>query len=290
MGNANEHTGMRDSLVQEIKNVIPEGSGIQVKVCCVVGLDGLEEDVLQLSEENGNVMTVYLGKLYDALQAGASTKNVAYGIAVKFLRSAGSMSALGVSLTDYSQVKGRLSAKLVNFEKSMAYLEGRVYVRFLDLALVYILLLCDDGQVATMVTVTDGLMRMWGVTQEEVHDDVIRNLRREAMDVTAIEYMPGVVRLENFMYVLTNKKEFYGAATIFLTDVLVDFSDSMQEGGDFFILPSSVHELLFVATDIDVMYLKEVVHEVNETLEPDEWLSGHVYRFCRRTATVRIEA
>ena len=53
-------------------------------------------------------------------------------------------------------------------------------------------------------------------------------------------------------------------------------------GGDFFLLPSSIHEVILVPDNgkMDYRELEKMVHEVNETqVRPTERLSDNVYHY-----------
>ena len=57
-------------------------------------------------------------------------------------------------------------------------------------------------------------------------------------------------------------------------------------GGDFYILPSSTHEVLFVPASVgmDVEYLRQMVHDVNEAeVSEQEFLSNNVYYYSLDT-------
>ena len=82
------------------------------------------------------------------------------------------------------------------------------------------------------------------------------------------------------MFVATNSKKVNGAGVILYDGLLRTFAEKI--GGDFYILPSSVHEVIFVPAngDIDARYLIQMVKEVNATeVSPDEVLSDNVYMY-----------
>jgi len=82
------------------------------------------------------------------------------------------------------------------------------------------------------------------------------------------------------MFVATNSKKVNGAGVILYDGLLRTFAEKI--GGDFFILPSSVHEVIFVPAngDIDARHLIQMVKEVNATeVAPDEVLSDNVYMY-----------
>ena len=91
------------------------------------------------------------------------------------------------------------------------------------------------------------------------------------------------------MYILTNKQRFYGAASILYPGVLKKYADSF--GCDFFIFPSSVHEVILLTdTGIeDREHLYDMVHEVNcQNVPQEELLSDSVYYFSRESGRITI--
>ena len=81
-------------------------------------------------------------------------------------------------------------------------------------------------------------------------------------------------------FVVTNTERIDGAGVIFYPE----FMDNMGEllGNDFFILPSSIHEMLVLPDDgqVDAEMLRDMVKEVNATqVAPAERLTNDVYHF-----------
>ena len=91
------------------------------------------------------------------------------------------------------------------------------------------------------------------------------------------------------MFVATNSKKVNGAGVILYDGLLRTFAEKI--GGDFYILPSSVHEVIFVPAngDMDARYLIQMVKEVNATeVSPDEVLSDNVYMYHADTDFVEM--
>ena len=91
------------------------------------------------------------------------------------------------------------------------------------------------------------------------------------------------------MFVATNNKKVNGAGVILYEGLLKTFAKKI--GSDFYILPSSIHEVIFVPAngDMDVRYLIQMVKEVNATeVSPSEVLSDNVYKYHADTDFVEI--
>ena len=89
------------------------------------------------------------------------------------------------------------------------------------------------------------------------------------------------------MYVLTNRQKMNGAACMFYPGVLEDFGKKL--GRDFYLLPSSVHEVILLPdTDKGLNEaLKQLIWEVNRTkVAPEEVLSDALYRYDRANGRV----
>lgn len=85
------------------------------------------------------------------------------------------------------------------------------------------------------------------------------------------------------VYVLTNEANSYGSAVLTRTDVLRDLYSKI---GNFYILPSSRHEVLAISTewDISIDNLKSMVKIINSTeVRSEDWLSDEVFIFDGRT-------
>jgi hypothetical protein len=84
------------------------------------------------------------------------------------------------------------------------------------------------------------------------------------------------------MYVLTNYKGINGASCLLYPEILDQIGDKLN--ADFYILPSSIHELILIIDDgkMNPISLREMVCEVNQTqVAADEVLSDQVYYYSR---------
>ena len=82
--------------------------------------------------------------------------------------------------------------------------------------------------------------------------------------------------------VVTNNGRVHGASVIVYPGLLEQL---FRKFGAFFILPSSVHEVIVTPDDgeRDARELTDLVKSVNaEMVAPDEWLSDHIYRYDGR--------
>lgn len=82
------------------------------------------------------------------------------------------------------------------------------------------------------------------------------------------------------IYIATNANNLYGSCCLLYENALEIFAEMI--GRNYYILPSSLHEILLVPEDDDAnaAVLTAMVQDVNITsLCPDEILSNHIYYY-----------
>ena len=207
------------------------------------------------------------------------------------------------SISSFDQVKDRICCKLVNAEMNSDKIYMLPHRKFRDLAIIYYIPLRVNGYNAS-ITITPNLLELWGVDEADLYDAAMNNNTEycilsiaEVMKDAAAEL--GLNGADSFfaapphmgpeMYVATNKAREFGATFLMQKNRLKEFSDKIND--DFYILPSSVHELLFIpATGMYASSLSEMVKDVNENLlDKEEILSNSVYRYYRDLNKVIVE-
>ena len=96
---------------------------------------------------------------------------------------------------------------------------------------------------------------------------------------------------ESGLYTLTTDIRINGAALILLPDILEQVG--AKAGMDYFLIPSSIHELLVARDDglVTAKMLKELVYEGNRTdgiIKPEDVLSDNVYFYSCKDKTLKI--
>lgn len=81
------------------------------------------------------------------------------------------------------------------------------------------------------------------------------------------------------LYIITNEKRTFGAASMLYEDGLHELAESI--GTDLYVLPSSVHEVIAVSTSMgSAEEMARMVREVNTgQVSPEERLSDQVYLY-----------
>ena len=91
------------------------------------------------------------------------------------------------------------------------------------------------------------------------------------------------------MYVVSNKKNLFGASAILYSDYLEEWAEELE--CDLYVIPSSVHELLVmpVAHAYSGEEITEMIREINRTqVAREEILSDHVYIYRRNEGRITM--
>lgn len=174
------------------------------------------------------------------------------------------------------------------------------YSRFLDLSIYYYTqALSDDGKELRITWIDHRRSADWGITMQTLNDQAIRNLRGDGYSIQCIDGLInsslgcqtiphdiGIIHL----YVLTNKKMFWGASGILDRGIIRAFAE--KTGHSLYIIPSSIHEVLLCPDlgQIERGEIDQIIKEVNTTqVSPHDRLSDHAYHYDRTTDEIRIE-
>lgn len=173
---------------------------------------------------------------------------------------------------DKEKLLGCVIPVLVNAERNKDIGNQFVTDDFLDLKVVYKI----DLVIGT-TTITQPILDKVGATVEELRMSAMINAKNSfrKMSMASILGLPEEIFAGGPpMTIVTNDRKVFGAG------VMIN-EDAMSVVGDkFFILPSSVHELICLpySEDADIEMLKSMVAEVNGTeVDPMYFLSDSIY-------------
>lgn len=191
------------------------------------------------------------------------------------------------TLKDYEFVKKNSYIKLLNYEKNTEYLKDKIYDRIEDLAAVYCVSVISDDHKMGTISVTDKYLEALNVSKEQFREDALINMK-ETTNLQSISEVIGDFPFTDDadMYILSNRNMVNGAGQILASDVAEKLLN-LDKGDEFFVFPSSVHELIFLPVNKfsyeDLDYLKSLVTSINETeVSNADFLSNSVYMYNAR--------
>ena len=269
--------------------------------------NGLHLTGITISNINSNIApNIYLDGYYADYKNGRTIENICNEIVQVYENNKASNDFPIGQITDFENIKDKICFKLVNREKNAELLANIPYIEYQDLAIIFYILISKDNIGTVSITVKNTLLKMWGVDTDILYDLAKKNTQKllsiEVQPITKImaeiindsantllneeiaEECDALNKVHEDgtvpMYVATNSKKVNGACVILYDGILKDFAEKV--GDDFYILPSSVHEVILVPINeyMDDRYLAYMVKEVNATeISPDEILSDNIYMY-----------
>ena len=273
-------------------------------------------------EQGMNVApTVYLNEFCDRYEEGETFGEIMREI-IETMEKNKVINHLDVDFfMDYEQVKRKLVLRLINREKNEELLKQVPYLKFEDLAIVCHCIMITEELGTGSILIHKHHLASWDIVEDTLFQDAFENSPRiESYNILKIsEMMKRVLKetvreqideicegdfedkedvLENTlealareieekhipMFVLTNRNRYYGAACLVYPDMMKVVGEMLQD--DFYILPSSVHEIIFIGKNdcMDPFALNEMIEDVNATqVDEEEWLSDHAYLYERKS-------
>jgi len=232
---------------------------------------------------------------------------------------------------EFNEMKPCIIYRLVNFNKNRKLLQEVPHIRFLDLAVTFHCLVKNSEDGIGTIRITNEHLLSWETNIEELKEiartntpiifpSVIKDMNEVILDIfkkdiqampkqdnetnqkdnskevelsaeKLFEVMLGDMRQRNTadMYVVSNTKGINGASCLLYPHVIKELA--IQLNTDFYILPSSIHEIILVKDNeqLNKNVLKEMVLDVNRTQVPEEEiLSDSVYYYSRERDAISM--
>ena len=198
---------------------------------------------------------------------------------------------------DYGGCAAMIQPELLSKDQDPTFLKKYVYTyEQPDCIASYTMQLNDHMK----MRITNEILVAWGISKETLRENAIKNIPDPIFQPfwRVLEEKFGIPSgmPENAgidLYLLTNQTYLNGAAELMRPEVLEMVGKRFN--GDYFVLPSSVHEVLCLQNDgnISVEDLRNIVCEINGTqVEPEERLSdaiGYYDRSSKKLYDVRTE-
>lgn len=263
---------------------------------------------------------IYLNDYFKDYQNGEPIDTIAHQVAVIYQKNK-EIDLKLPNISDFSCIKDSIFPKIINYEQNMDFLKDKPYTLVQDMAVIYQIKIYEKNTDIGTITISNTFADAWKEEiqntdiVQELHSISIENMKRqtppivksmkeiflegwqEKLDKLGVdmklqgeflqdmflqdEFLQDVLKNDPQQYVLTNQNKINGAAVILDNDFMQEVAEKL--GGDFYILPSSIHE--FVAQPIkgSSMSLEEInamIAEINETqVGAEEVLCNKAYAY-----------
>jgi hypothetical protein len=312
-----EKSMKKENFYEKIANSIKErlGDGCDVTLHDVVKNNHVILEGLIITDTSRNVSpTIYLDSFWDAYCAGMKYETLLDRIEDVYRRDTPEKNLNFEFFRNFDDVKDGICYKLVNTVENEELLKELPHKDFLDLSICFYYVYRNDEMGEGTILIHNAHADMWKVSFDTLMDCAKKNTPKllplesvemkdvlaecgsgEKKDIAQIEETKELMGEINEyldlmpMYVVSNSRRTLGAACILYEGVLEELADKL--GGDFYILPSSVHEVILMAaknTD-DAAELKDMIHTINETqLDPEDVLSDSLYYYASAEKQIKV--
>lgn len=302
--------------IEEFTKTICNKLEMELKECVikkesVVKNNGLILHGLQISkDESGISPTIYMENYFEEFEKGWCVEDIIEDILNCYMY-ASKEKPIDIELfDDFEKVKDRIVYRLINMEKNKEMLLTTPHIKFLDLAVVFYYLSDSESPSRYTILINETYVKLWKKTKEELFEYAVMNTpyllkvslrgmesvihemfseEGTGIDEYKEESMIKETKKDEIMYVLSNAYGVYGAACVLYHQVLDKFANLVA--CDFYILPSSVHEVILIPKNETVQKerLKQMVKEVNETeVAMEDILSNNVYLYSQKSHNFSI--
>lgn len=301
-------------LMEEVKKQFTEEelAGLTIDLQTVQKQNHQELIGLSMRQEGSNVSPcIYMNEAKMRYEHGESMSVLAAELKRAYMDSLSMIPParmLEVDLHDFDKIKDQITMRLLEIRRNEKFLEDKPYLDVGNgLALV-----CDirikqaEGDFFSAV-VNDQMLEKFGCSENELIQQALDNAwenntpRLHSMKMKLIpglggadtgiplrEAQPIPPEEKEEMYVLSNDEMTMGAASLYAPFVQKQISQVLDEG--YYVLPSSIHEVLIVpeSAGVDAQKLCFMVREANQSVVSDkDVLSDFVYHYDRETGTLQ---
>lgn len=271
-------TQIRNELKQEVSAMLPSYEMRDAEVVKFNDRKLLGFTAVKPGENMGP--TIWVNDFGDAIDAGVSLREIAGHVAEVFRNVPASLESLKAAAENnridlpFEKIRDKVFPRIADISRNQAFLDNKPYREVgCGLALMAAIDVSSGPEGGYVITVTDDLASDQGYDIDLLLDQALKNFKPYMVPVKAMMYPfspvipnclddPQLFDASDGLFSLSNEEAMFGAAALFVPG-MVDRLYKMM--GSFYVLPSSVHEMLLVPDSFcdDPLSLKEMIREAN---------------------------
>lgn len=295
---------MREAIVKELVGAVKEmaGNGYSVTAQETTKNNGVKMLGIEIRKPEETVVPrLYVDGIVDRVEDGFMTvEDAAKKVFEMYQNSETPEIEMNVEkLIDRKFILDHVEYRLVNAERNAEKLKDIPGKKIADLVAIYRVVVSagEDGMMSYVLT--KAILDRSGISFEELDEVAKKNAEKSGFSVRTMSEVLCELMGVNVgqeieepdgpqMYVLTNARKLHGANIMLYKEYLEIAAEKMN--GDFYIIPSSIHELIAVPVSAQGLEeLREMVKAANDNqLAPEEILGYEVYRYNRETGEVEV--
>lgn len=267
------------------------GQGKEVYLQKNLKNNNIKKQSLIIKSKNKNTaLNIYLQEYYERFLEGESIEKIIDTIILFDAQTPELYMEDTSIISDYESAKDKIIYRLVGQKDNDIFLKEHPHRNFLDMAIVYYLLINKDDKACISMMIKEDHLKLWGISEAHLYEQAKYNTRVELpyKFCTLVEElkeqleMPKecIPKTQDTMYILSNCYNHYGAAYILYEDILSGIYNELGE--DYYVIPGSVHEIFIIPVSSNAMELgmKETIINCNTNeVDKEEVLSNNAYRY-----------
>lgn len=285
----------RDVVIRLLEN----GIDAEVRSETVEKLDGSYESLTFTPRENLIGACLNMNEIFRLYEDGLSYEECVDRAVEIVTDSLTNIPAIDFTKLSYDYLKEFLSIEAISAERNREKLENIPHKLVEDIAIIYRFVLKEDNGGRNSILITDNILKTFGISEEQLFRDAEETA--PVQNPLIIQDMYEVVKglmgclgelpeededlfTRPQMLIATTPSKMFGAGVIAYPEFCELASEAI--GGDFYLLPSSVHEVIILPDNGDKdmpNVLKDMVRMVNATeVPPQDVLTDSVYHYDSR--------
>lgn len=275
----------KELVVQRIEDFLPPiFVNYRAEISTVRKVNEKKDTLLLIPGEHEDIAAmpnIYLDEMYEEFKECPDLERILQKIAALVVHYTGKLSAEELDL-DFSKRKDFIVMNLINTEKNQELLKNIPHKDVMDLSIIYRIIMGQEDHGMATVMVNHTIMTEMGITEAELNELAYMN--------TAKMFPVEIFKLSELMYVMTNEAKIHGATTMMYREAVNLLAEKI--GGSFYIIPSSIHEVIAVPEkDASPKRLIKMLEEGNRVCGPEsEVLSNSIYHYDKDTESFTVAA
>lgn len=287
--------------IESIKNYLPESfrkAEIDVVPLTKTGVTYTAMTVRQ--KDQTTVPAINLEEMFDAYRNNVPLDAIGARMA-QIAQSESPVYDTSI-FASYESIKKNLFIRVCSIDDNKTMLETVPYKRVENLAITYHIMVRVGNEGMSSAMITKNMLESFNISSDQLYEDALKNSQEilpakvksmmnilsefTDIEMDAIE-MPGQLP----MVVVTNQIGINGAAALFYPGVMDKVAETVH--GDYYVLPSSIHEVIAVPVSLGSNYrdLEQMVKEINmSVVAPEDRLGSTVYRYDSQTKIFEMAA
>ena len=268
---------------------LKERTGMEIEQCNYPKINGFKQGIILSNgkKTNGAFPVIYLNLFFEEFQSGEKDiDEIVQDIIENY--ETWKFQGNNIEIKDFMEFencKNYIFPRLINRERNEEFLKNAVSTSFYDLELVYYVEYVDEYEVGYAMLISKNHLEIWNVSENTIIECAKQNIEGKPIYIETLSSLLKPLNIigkentrRNEIYVVTNKGCSYGAYEVLRKNVQEKLRDILK--GNFYIIPSSVHEMLIVSEKYGMPkeVLRGMVKTVNRTsVSLEEVLSDNIY-------------